>query len=160
MWLKDIIEEDFTNYHLPSMFIATCYCNWKCAIDGGFDVEICQNHPIAQQPNINISTEEIYNSYMKNPITKAIVFGGLEPLLQFEEVLEVIKYFREHKCNDDIVIYTGYYENEIRSQIQELTKYSNIVIKYGRYKTNQQSHYDPILGVNLASNNQYAKKIS
>ena len=38
--------------------------------------------------------------------------------------------------------------------------FKNIIIKFGRYIPNQQAHYDDILGVNLASNNQYAIKIS
>ena len=35
-----------------------------------------------------------------------------------------------------------------------------IIIKYGRFIPNQQKHYDEILGVYLASDNQYAEKIS
>ena len=36
----------------------------------------------------------------------------------------------------------------------------NIIIKYGRFIPDQQPHYDEILGVNLASSNQGAEKIS
>ena len=36
----------------------------------------------------------------------------------------------------------------------------NIIIKFGRFVPMQQPHFDPILGVNLASDNQYAKQIS
>jgi hypothetical protein len=62
--------------------------------------------------------------------------------------------------NDDIVIYTGYNESEVSEQIERLRYFKNIIIKFGRYIPNQQAHYDDILGVNLASNNQYAIKIS
>jgi hypothetical protein len=31
-----------------------------------------------------------------------------------------------------------------------------IIIKYGRYKPNQKMKYDKVLGVNLASDNQFA----
>ena len=41
-----------------------------------------------------------------------------------------------------------------------LSYFDNIIIKFGRYIPNKQSHYDNILGVNLASDNQYAVKIS
>ena len=41
-----------------------------------------------------------------------------------------------------------------------LKKYSNIIIKFGRFIPNQKPHYDPVLGVELASDNQYGEKIS
>ena len=37
-------------------------------------------------------------------------------------------------------------------------QYDNIVVKFGRFRPNQDPHYDNVLGVKLASNNQYAKK--
>ena len=60
--------------------------------------------------------------------------------------------------SDDIVIYTGYYKEEIIDKVNLLNQLGNIVIKYGRYIPNQEKHYDGILGVNLASNNQYAER--
>ena len=41
-----------------------------------------------------------------------------------------------------------------------LLQYPNIIIKYGRFIPDQKSHYDEILGVELASNNQYARNIT
>jgi len=41
-----------------------------------------------------------------------------------------------------------------------LSQYKNVIIKFGRFIPNQEPHYDEILGVNLASNNQYARRIS
>ena len=38
--------------------------------------------------------------------------------------------------------------------------FRNIIVKFGRFIPDQESHYDEVLGVNLASNNQYAKKLS
>ena len=58
---------------------------------------------------------------------------------------------------DPIVIYTGYTEDEVKEKFSPIYLYENIIIKYGRYIPNQKSHYDEILGVNLASDNQYAK---
>ena len=40
------------------------------------------------------------------------MFGGLEPFDQFEELFNFIKKFREVSL-DDIVIYTGYYKEEL-----------------------------------------------
>lgn len=160
MKLKAIVDEDFTNYRLPSLFLATCYCNWKCCTEANIPITICQNNPISQQPNIEVSADEIFRRYQNNPITKAVVFGGLEPFLQFNEMLEIVKYFREHNCEDPIIAYTGYYPEEISDQVNQLKQFKNLIIKYGRYKPDQQSHFDKVLGVHLASDTQYAVKIS
>ena len=63
-------------------------------------------------------------------------------------------------CNDDVVIYTGYYPDEIKDALDVLKGFKNIIIKFGRYIPNRQSRYDEILGVTLASDNQYAERIS
>ena len=77
-------------------------------------------------------------------------------------LLLFIRIFRKFS-NDDIVIYTGYNKEEERSQdlIEFIKKnqYKNIIIKYGRYIPNQTPHYDEILGVKLASDNQYAERL-
>ena len=153
------MDEDFNNYKKPSMFVGTSTCNWKCCLDGNFPITVCQNQSFNKEPNIQYSVEQLTKRYLTNPITQAIIFGGLEPMLQFEDVLNFIKYFREF-CNDDIVIYSGYYKNEIENEVNQLKQYPNIIIKYGRYIPNHKSHYDSILGVNLASDNQYSEKIS
>lgn len=160
MKVKDILDEDLINYKKPSMFIASYQCTWKCCVEGGFDKTVCQNSPIANQPNLEFSNEFIFNRYINNPITKSIVIGGLEPFMQFEEVYDLIKYFRDNNCNDDFVIYTGYNEDEIKEQVNQLKEFSNIVIKFGRFVPNQKKHYDNVLGVELASLNQYGKRIS
>lgn len=154
MLVKNIVEEDFVNYKVPSMFIATCFCDWKCCKEQNLDISVCQNSDIAKQPNLNMSDKEIFERYISNPITKAIVIGGLEPMKQFEEVYDLIKYFRDNNCTDTFVIYTGYYENEILSQIEKLKDFGNIILKTGRYKPNYKSHYDDVLGINLVSDNQ------
>ena len=159
MLVKTIKDEDFVNYKNPSMFIATIKCNWKCCLEQNIDISICQNSPIAKQKNINISVDEIFHRYINNNITSSIVIGGLEPFLQFEDVYNLIECFRIKNCNDDFVIYTGYYKNEIKEYINKLLKFKNIIIKYGRYIPNQKKHFDNLLGVYLASNNQYAERI-
>ena len=154
MLVKNIVEEDFVNYKVPSMFIATCFCDWKCCIEQNLDISICQNASISKQRNILISDSEIYERYISNPITKAVVIGGLEPMMQFEEIYDLIKCFRDNNCKDMFVIYTGYNGNEILNQIDRLKKFENIILKIGRYRPNNKSHYDDILGINLVSDNQ------
>lgn len=157
MLLKNIIEEDFVNYKKPCMFLATCYCDWKCCIDD--DTCHCQNSDLALMENIEEDEDELIERYLKNSISESIVFAGLEPMLQIDEVLSFIKKFRL-KSNDDIVIYTGYYEDEIKEELEALKQYPNIIVKFGRYKSGQASHFDEVIGVSLVNKEQYAKKIS
>ena len=157
MIIKGIQEEDFINYKKPSMFISFSSCTWKCEKECGR--KVCQNGTLATTPNINIGVKTIVNKYINNPITKSIVCGGLEPFDTFDDLLQLIAYLRE-STDDDIVIYTGYYKEEIADRIALLSKYKNIVIKYGRYIPDQKEHYDEVLGVSLASENQYAERIS
>ena len=73
--------------------------------------------------------------------------------------MECIHAFRE-KTDDDIVVYTGYNKEEIPEHLMILKKYKNIIMKYGRYIPNKEKHFDEVLGVYLASDNQYGEKIS
>ena len=157
MIIKGIQEEDFINYKKPSMFISFSSCTWKCEKECG--KKVCQNGTLATTPNINIGVKTIVNKYINNPITKSIVCGGLEPFDTFDDLLQLIAYLRV-LTDDDIVIYTGYYKEEIADRIALLSKYKNMVIKYGRYIPDQKEHYDEVLGVYLASENQYAERIS
>lgn len=161
MRIKQLLHEDFVNYKKPSMFIGTSYCTGKCYKELGLPCTICQNEALQRIETLDISSAKITSMYINNPITQAIVFGGLEPFDQFDELYNFIEELRtEWQCNDDIVIYTGYYRREIEKQIMMLVKFPNIVVKFGRYIPNQESHFDEVLGVNLASDNQYAEKIS
>lgn len=157
MKIKGIVEEDFSNYKKTSMFIIFPTCSFKCDIESG--KRVCQNGTLATAPNIEISAENIVNRYINNPITKAVVIGGLEPFDSWQDLLLLIKKFRE-KTDDDLTIYTGFYKEEIIDKIEVLKQFKNIVIKFGRFIPDQPSHYDEILGIELASPNQYAERIS
>lgn len=157
MTVKDIVEYDIVNYKKPSMFIITTSCTFKCEKECG--IQCCQNEEIIKQKNIVISDEEIVKRYINNPLSHAIVFGGLEPFDTFDELTKLITLFR-FTCEDDIVIYTGYYENEIKDKLDFLKSFPNVIVKFGRFIPNQKGRFDEVLGVKLASENQYAQKIS
>lgn len=159
MKIRNLMDQDIVNYKKTSMFIATCFCDFKCCKQLNLDICICQNSPIAKSSIVDIKNQRIVKRYMKNKLTHAIVFGGLQPFKQFEQLLQIINCFRQY-TEDDIVIYTGYYYEQIKQQIKLLKKYKNIIIKFGRYKPGQEVHFDKILGVSLANKQQYAKKIS
>lgn len=159
MIVKGITDEDFINYKVPSMYIATATCSFKC--DKEYGSPICQNSELAKQPTHDISDQDIINRYISNPITRAFVFGGLEPFDQFNQLCFFINLLRVRLIDDDVVIYTGYNRDEIEEKVDFLVcNFHNIIIKFGRYIPNQQPHYDPVLGVYLASDNQYAERIS
>lgn len=157
--IKGLLDEDFLNYKLPSMFITTAHCTFKCDIESG--MSCCQNSSLAKIPPLHVPVTTLIERYLRNPITTSIVFGGLEPFDQFEEVLGFVRIFREeYGRRDDIVIYTGFNENEIEEQVKKLQAFDNIIVKFGRFIPDQDKHYDNVLGVYLASPNQYAKEIS
>ncbi|MBQ6907421.1 MAG: 4Fe-4S cluster-binding domain-containing protein [Clostridia bacterium] len=159
MIVKTIVDEDFSNYKKPSMFIASYKCSGKCEKECG--MRVCQNSTLATAPNIKISTRDIIERYLKNPLTEAIVFGGLEPFDDFDSVAWLIKVLRlNYMCDDVVVIYTGYYLEEIQDKIDILKQFKNIIIKFGRFIPNNKGKFDKVLGVRLASDNQYAKQIS
>ena len=156
--IRGLVDEDFVNYKKPAMFIAFPYCTFKCDTECGYSV--CQNSSLIENTNvINIDEQTIIDRYIKNPITHSIVISGLEPFDSFNELIILIRSFRE-KTSDDIVIYSGYNKEEITSYIEELKQFKNIVIKFGRFIPNQEKHYDEVLQVTLASPNQYGEKIS
>ena len=156
MIVKGIIFQDFINYKKPAMVIEMPYCDFKC--DKQCGSQVCQNSDLAHQPNIDVDSKKIIEQYISNPITEAIVFQGLEPFYN-EDILSWVDLIRTY-THDDIIIYTGFNPEEIKIYLTSLQKYDNIIIKYGRFIPNQKSHYDPILGINLASPNQYAERLS
>ena len=157
MILKAIVDEDLTNYKYPSMLLAFPNCTFKCEKDSG--IEMCQNKSLTLSNNIEMDIDLIITRYLNNSLTSAIVCAGLEPFDSFDDLHTFIDHLRK-VSNDDVAIYTGYYKNEIQDQIDLLKRYPNIIVKFSRYIPNQSPHYDKILGVELASDNQYAEKIS
>lgn len=161
MTVKTIVDEDFVNYKVPSMYIGTAYCDGKCCREAGIPLSVCQNDAWRGSATIAMDDDSIIQRYLSNDITKALCFAGLEPFEQFDELLRLVSKLRtEHHCNDTVVIYTGYNSTEIVPEVAALKKFDNIVIKFGRYVPNQSKHFDEVLGVYLASDNQYAERIS
>lgn len=161
MLIKNLIDEDFVNYKRPSMFIGCHSCTFKCDKLAG--KQVCQNGTLAKSPDINISIEKLIDRYLNNPYSEAIVFGGLEPFDDLDNVVNFISKLREWS-NDNVVIYTGYTEEEIHNmfprQFNQLVSLKNVIVKYGRFIPDEESHFDNVLGVFLQSNNQYAVKLS
>lgn len=160
MEIKGIVDEDFGNYRKCSMFIIFPKCNLKC--DKENHSNYCQNSSLIRESNINISYETICERYINNPLSHSLVFGGLEPFDSFDDMINLISTLRyTYQCNDDIVIYTGYTEEELEDKIAYLrSKHClPLLIKFGRFRPNQDSHLDNLLGVDLANDGQYAKWI-
>lgn len=161
MIIKSFVDEDFVNYRKPSMFIITPTCSFKCDKENG--CLMCQNSRLVHEPTHDIKTDVLIRRYLENPITKAVVFGGLEPFDTPHDLVRFIQMLRwDYHCGDDVVIYTGYTEEELKDTMpyKIICQFDNIIVKFGRFRPNQTPHYDEVLGVNLASDNQYAKKVS
>lgn len=157
MIIKGIRDEDFCQYKKTSFFVAFPTCTFKCEKES--NKLCCQNSELYKKEPIFVESDTLVSRYLNNPITTAIVFGGLEPFDSFKDVFDLVEAFRA-QTEDDIVIYTGYNEEEIPGYISALSKFNNIIIKFGRFIPNSYSIFDEVLGVELASHNQYAKKIS
>ena len=159
MKIVDIIDEDFVNYKKPSMTVVFPYCSFKCNKECGR--EVCHNIHLKDSDVIDMPVDEIVDRYINNPISEAIVMQGLEPFDSYNELYSLICAF-SNKCSDDIVIYTGYREDEITSKLNKILNLdipNTIIVKFGRFIPNSESVIDPVLGVKLNSNNQYAKVI-
>lgn len=167
MQLKGLVDEDIVNYYKTSMYLIFPHCSFKCDKECGS--KVCQNSSLASAPTIEITPETICERYINNPITSAIVCAGLEPFDSKFDLLALIDCLRrKFECNDEIIIYTGYTEEELTKEengehfhtYENIIKYPNIIIKFGRFIPGQDSHFDEVLGIKLASPNQYAKKVS
>ena len=157
MIIKGIQDEDFENYKKPSMFISFPSCTWKCDKECG--EKVCQNGTLATTPNIETDIKTLVDRYINNPITKAVVCGALEPFDTWDDLQKFIIELRQ-KSQDDIVIYTGYKKEEISYAVDWLNLFPNIIVKFGRFVPDQQKHYDEVLGIYLASDNQHAERIN
>ena len=158
MKVKQLIDEDFINYKEPSMFIASPSCTFKCEAES--NVRCCQNSALALCDTIEVSSDKIIKRYLSNQLTSAIVFGGLEPLDSIDDLCEFLKLLRvKYACDDTVVIYTGYNKQEALEKIDRIKGFGNIICKFGRFLPNEEKKYDDVLGVNLASQNQYAERI-
>ena len=159
MLLKDIVPVDFVNYKEPTMYVAFPYWSFKCEKDCG--IQCCHNSALAKAKNIEVSAERVVEIYKENaqPIAKALVCAGLEPLDSFGDLLDLVVEFRNY-CTDPIIIYSGYTEEESSTYINALKKFENILVKFGRFIPDQPHRVDELLGIELASENQYCKKIS
>ena len=173
MKVKNVVDEDFINYKVPSMFIITPQCSMKCNTKCGKIV--CQNYKLLEESDIEISKENLIERYLNNPITHAIVFGGLEPFDTEMDLVSFIDCLRnQYNCDDDVVIYSGYSEKELeegyrsynhseeveKSIYNSLKNYKNIIIKFGGFIPDKEEHFDEVLGIHLLGQQQYAKVIS
>lgn len=158
MRLKGIIDYDCTNYKKPCLTLEFPYCSFKCDKLNG--CRVCQNSELALEPDIEVSGEAIWKMYKDNPLTKAFCLQGLEPFDSYLDLIEFIQFIRLYKkCDDPIIIYTGYERGEDPIVENDIRKYHNIIIKWGPYINNNTSYYNQMLGVRLASDNQWSEFI-
>lgn len=156
--LQDLRSEVIQDYYKPSLYLAFPKCTFKCCIEQGIPVSVCHNSDLIKQKTKLYKTSDIIKAYTDNIITKAIIMAGLEPMESFDSVIELVKEFRKI-TNDDIVIYTGFYPDEINDRVEQLRQFPNIIMKFGRFIFNSKPVYDDVLKINLASENQFAERL-
>lgn len=160
MKVKGIIYEDFVNYKKTCMNIQFPYCDFKCNKE--CEQEVCHNMHMKDMDIVNIDPVKVAKQYKDNYLTSAIVCQGLEPLDSMDDLVALLKALNTYRIKDDFVIYTGYNEDEVLDKIQVIkdTGYNGtIIMKFGRFIPDSESIEDEVLGVTLASSNQYAKII-
>ena len=88
----------------------------------------------------------------KDAVEKLIIKYGTE--LDDDKILDSIDDWQQlsEYLNDKYTI-----DYHIKAFEKVFRMYGNIIVKYGRYVPNQKPHYDELLGILLASDNQYAK---
>lgn len=156
--LSGIIWEDMVNYKKISTTLMFPRCDFKCNKEAGSNV--CQNEELAAAACQSLRIKDIIERHRQNPITDAIVLQGLEPFYDPLEVYTVSAELSKQHCYDDLVIYTGYYKTEVPKKIlQQIvdTTPGRVIVKWGRYIPGHEKHYDEVLGVYLASDNQYGE---
>lgn len=152
MKLKQIVDEVFGDYKECGMLLIFPTCTWKC--------EGCQNKHLELLPTKNFPDHEILERYKSNPLSRCIIFGGLEPLDSSYEIVRFILYLMLSGEKPLLVIYTGYDFLELNDILHTsalgslFNDYGNIILKYGRYKQDGKPYFNKVLGVNLASGNQ------
>ena len=145
------INETFNDYKKTGLYIAFTKCKLNC-----FG---CQNIELKDKIPLEIDVDDLSKFIINNPIIDSIICSGLNPMDSFLELQMLIHKIRRFS-KMDIVIYTGYKEKDLDWQIISLKQYPNIIIKFGEYIKERDYIFDEVLQVTLASDNQYAKKIS
>lgn len=154
--VKGIIWEDTVNYKKICTTLMFPVCDFKCDKENG--VQLCQNWGLAAAPTQTVHINGFMRRYIDNPLSEAIVIQGLEPFDTPLALYTVAAALKDFNCTDDFVIYTGYYRDEVGAKLKPLYEVpGRLIVKWGRYIPNQEPHFDPVLGINLASKNQYGE---
>jgi len=150
----------FNDYKRVGLYIATPFCNFKCvkeAKEKGIEIH-CHNGGL---DNVgDLSAETLVARYIKtNPFIECIILSGLDPIDNWEETKQFIDDFRR-VIDMEIVVFTGYYPEEIKDKLEEIKHHDNIMFKFGRFDPTNESKFDETGGVTLATGNQFFKSLS
>lgn len=165
MVLIDVKTDNVTDYKKTSLLLVFPYCSGKCGPE-------CQNISLirgeVKTSYITATADDISDLYYNLKTHEAVVMAGLEPFDSFDDVLSIVESLCKLDKPCDIVIYTGYNKEEYEERFQkDLLKvfksatadrscYKKLIVKIGRYDSNnKQKWHSNILGVDLATKNQY-----
>jgi hypothetical protein len=115
------------------------------------------------------------NTVMSKKTVKNQEYSLSEEGFEFLKTLEICRYKPKMDSSGQLVVGYRHYGDDIDPQHEyteeeimekyphiynRMVNYGNIIIKFGRFRPGQEPHYDEVLGVKLASNNQYAKRVN
>jgi len=149
----------FNDYKKVGLYIATPFCNFKCvkeAKEKGVEVT-CHNGGLDYVSDM--SAQDVVEKHLSiNPFAECIILSGLDPIDNWVETKQFINDFR--KITDmEIVLFTGYYPNEIMDKLVELEHHEDIMFKFGRFNPINKPRFDDLGGVKLSTGNQYFKSL-
>lgn len=164
MFLIDVKTDNVVDYKKTSILLVFPYCSGKCGPS-------CQNwnlRKLHQTDYINVTSQDIVQLYKSLDTHNAVVMAGLEPLDSLDDVLSIIDRINLQRKACDIVIYTGYTEEEYNEKFEQKiikafkanSRYPNkkLIVKIGRYDEDfKKPWHSNVLGVNLATTNQIVK---
>ena len=156
----DIIKQDCVNNGKGVTYLieSGIKCTFKC--DKESNCQVCHNYALSKNTPKVFYIKDLINDYLSQDLSKSVTFQGLEPLDTLKQHLWFIYHFRKIS-SDPIYLWTGYNEEECEDLIYLIKKmkWENIIIKFGRFIPNRPHKYDEVLGVELSSDNQYARRI-
>lgn len=144
------IKETFNDYKKVGMYVAFPQCSLNC--------KNCQNAHLREVEPLEVSLDYLVKIILDNDLIDSVILSGMNPMDSFDDVMSLIREVR-NKSNIEIIIYTGMRESNLTNEIKKLKEFNNVIIKFGEYIPNSKEKFDEVLGINLASDNQYAKRI-
>lgn len=116
----------------------------------------CQNAHLKQEPDIEVTSDEIIEEVKSNFFNEGIILGGLEWTHSPKELRELVG--KALSSNLEVMLYTYRTEENFKDVFPDLYSLP-IWVKFGEYDKNKTVKGNIHYGITLATSNQYIKKL-